>query len=503
MHEVMHRVVEHRAIVVLGQVPEDGHRHEPEGRGERMRKEREQGTRAAAREQRRESALAQEPRQPGGEQRLRQREEKQHRAYAAKQQMLHLMHGERMLGERVDRRLQGSEQRRQPAEEAGVPPSRRCPRPIFPAPPTVQIKYGDKDARDQDVGRERPACQPFGAPMRPGDTREGEERRGKRISTEDPCPTTMTRICSAAALLLVFLAKPALGHVDGTPPAPHDLWSAWTLDPLVVVPLAVLAALYAAGASRRRRTGRGRQAVFFWLGMVALSASLVWPLDALGEALLSGHMAQHLVLLNIAAPLLALGAPGATLLAAISPGWRCAIGTTMFGPRWRTAWRWLTAVSVATVLQQVALWSWHAPPAIALSLQSDAVHALMHVSLLAAAFLFWATVLRSVRRYGASVAALLITAKLCTLLGALLIFARSVAYPAYAGRAAAWGFSPLEDQQLAGLLMMPAGGIVYVVAAVIIFGLWLGDMERRSPSGRAEIERVTEEVVAQKMMHGH
>ncbi len=94
----------------------------------------------------------------------------------------------------------------------------------------------------------------------------------------------------------------------------------------------------------------------------------------------------------------------------------------------------------------------------------------MHVSLLAAAFLFWATVLRSVRRYGASVAALIITAKLCTLLGALLIFARSVLYPAYAGRAAAWGFSPLEDQQLAGLLMMPAGGIVYIVAAVIIFG---------------------------------
>ena len=313
----------------------------------------------------------------------------------------------------------------------------------------------------------------------------------------------MTAARAIATLLIALLPSLALGHVDGTAPAPHDLWSAWTLYPLVVVPLATLAALYAAGTSRRRRTGRTRQAVFFWLGMLALSASLVWPLDAVGEALLSGHMAQHLVLMNVAAPLLALGAPGATVLAAIPAGWRRRIGTTVFGPRWRTAWSWLTAVSVATVLQQVALWAWHAPSAITLSLQSDAVHALMHVSLFAAAFLFWATVLRSVRRYGASVAALLVTAKLCTLLGALLIFARSVLYPAYGDRAAAWGFSPLEDQQLAGLLMMPAGGIVYIVAAVIIFGLWLGDMERRSPSRHAEIERVTAEVVAQKMMHGH
>jgi len=79
----MHRVVEHRAIVVRGQVPEDGHGNKPEGGCEGMGEEHENGTQCAACEKRREQALAQDARQPGGKEHLRTRQEDERRPDAA------------------------------------------------------------------------------------------------------------------------------------------------------------------------------------------------------------------------------------------------------------------------------------------------------------------------------------------------------------------------------------------------------------------------------------
>ena len=68
------------------------------------------------------------------------------------------------------------------------------------------------------------------------------------------------------------------------------------------------------------------------------------------------------------------------------------------------------------------------------------------------------------------------------LLGALLTFANSVWYPAYTDRTTAWGLTPLEDQQIGGLIMWIPAGLVYVAAALALFAGWLRESETRARS---------------------
>jgi putative membrane protein len=83
------------------------------------------------------------------------------------------------------------------------------------------------------------------------------------------------------------------------------------------------------------------------------------------------------------------------------------------------------------------------------------------------------------RNYGASVAYIFTTAVHSGALGALLTFADTVWYPIYSGRTEAWGLSPLEDQQLGGLIMWVPAGMVYVVIGLWLFAKWLQESERR------------------------
>lgn len=255
--------------------------------------------------------------------------------------------------------------------------------------------------------------------------------------------------------------------------------STWTLDPLVIVPLLLAAALYAAGVgTARRRSGlgrgvRARETAAFAAGMAALFFALVWPLDALGEALFSAHMAQHLVLMNLAAPLLLLGAPLPAMFRALPASWRRALGALLASRAWRAGWRRISGAAAATLLQQVALWAWHTPRGMAAALENDAVHIAMHASLLAAALLFWSAVLHpGRRRHWAALAALAATLKVSGLVCIVLLLLPGVRYPAYGGSAAAWGLSPLEDEQLGWGLMMVVGSTSHLVAAVALFARW-------------------------------
>jgi cytochrome c oxidase assembly factor CtaG len=64
-------------------------------------------------------------------------------------------------------------------------------------------------------------------------------------------------------------------------------------------------------------------------------------------------------------------------------------------------------------------------------------------------------------------------------LGALITFARSAWYPAYANSTMSWGLTPLEDQQLGGLIMWIPAGLVYVIAALALMVGWMRESERR------------------------
>jgi cytochrome c oxidase assembly factor CtaG/cytochrome c2 len=274
-------------------------------------------------------------------------------------------------------------------------------------------------------------------------------------------------------------------HIQALTPA--DVWRSWSWTPAIVLPLLASSVMYVRGVRAVwRAAGHGRgvriaEAGAFAAGWAVLVLALVSPLHRLGETLLSAHMAQHELLMAVAAPLLVLGRPLISFLWALPPAWRRVAGSWSSGRALRAGWEALTHPLAAWGLHGLAIWIWHVPTLYQATLVSEGAHAAQHASFLGTGLLFWWTVLR--RRGGrvgtpAAIVALFTTALHTSLLGALLVVSTRMWYPIY-GTAAAWGLTPLEDQQLAGLIMWVPGGLVYAVAALILLATWL-----RESSGR-------------------
>ena len=264
--------------------------------------------------------------------------------------------------------------------------------------------------------------------------------------------------------------------------SPQNVWAAWSLEPGVVVGLGLTGWLYWSGIRRLwRNAGLGHgvrrsEALFFGLGWASLAFALVSPLHLLGEALFSAHMAQHELLMVVAAPLLVLGRPIVAFLWAVPMPWRRAAGNIPARPLVQRTWHLLTLPAVAWAVHAVAIWLWHVPALFQATLDSDLIHTAQHLSFLGSALLFWWSLLR-VRegRLGrpAAILYLFTTALHTSLLGVLLTFSDRVWYPLYQSSTAPWGLSPLEDQQLAGLIMWIPAGVAYLVAALAIAASWL------------------------------
>jgi len=285
-------------------------------------------------------------------------------------------------------------------------------------------------------------------------------------------------------------------HDDHHLLAPHDFWRAWSFEPAVIAALALTGWLYLRGIRALwRNAGRGHgvrawEAGAFVAGWLALAVALVSPLHRLGGALFSAHMAQHELLMALAAPLLVLGRPIVAFLWAIPISWRRILGTWSATPPVRGTWELLTLPLVAWAVHAIAIWLWHAPTLFQATVASEWIHTLQHVSFLGSALLFWWALLRGREgRLGppAAVLYLFTTAVHTTLLGALLTFSNRVWYPIYDWSTRPWGLTPLEDQELAGLIMWVPTGLVYLVAALAIASIWLGERgERTEKTERTE-----------------
>ncbi len=270
----------------------------------------------------------------------------------------------------------------------------------------------------------------------------------------------------ALTLPLLFYAGPAMAH--GAAPG-------WNADAVVVLPLLFCLVAYLAGLLRLwRRAGpahgiSGWHAASYLLGWGILAAALLSPLHVLGEQLFTAHMLEHELVMAVAAPLLVLGRPIAALLWALPHGARHRLVSPLRAPWWRRCWRVLMQPVVATTLHGAAIWLWHVPGLFEAAIASPALHRLQHLSFLLTGLQFWWALLRR-RQPLLAVAHLFITMMHTGLLGALLVFAPQVFYAHQTAGAVLWGFTALEDQQLAGLVMWVAAGVVYALAAVGALG---------------------------------
>lgn len=281
--------------------------------------------------------------------------------------------------------------------------------------------------------------------------------------------------------IVMFGAIPlALGHGNEEYVSRPDVWSLWSFEPGVVLPMLVTAGLYGAGLRHLPRKYRGEATLFFG-GWFLLAVALISPIHRWGSWLFSVHMTQHELLMIGAAPLLMLGRPGLVMLRAFPP--QVARDIVQWGDRSHLApaWQWLTRPAVAWLVHALALWAWHIPSWFEATQHHEWIHALQHTSFLVTALWFWHSVFRGPRRaadYGWGVLNLFLTAVHSSILGALITFAPRAWYESYTATAPAWGLSALEDQQVGGLIMWVPAGLVYILAALALLAGWMRSATR-------------------------
>ena len=250
--------------------------------------------------------------------------------------------------------------------------------------------------------------------------------------------------------------------------------------------MAVVVVGWAYGRGLRRlwaRAGAGRvtrpwRALCFGAGLATVVVALVPPLERLAGERLWAHMVQHVTLVAVAAPLLVLGNPMATLPWALPADWRGRVSPVGRRLSFGHATHYGALAGVAFGLHTLALWAWHVPGPHEAALRSEFLHALEHASLFATALFFWWVVVGSGRRslYAPGVLVTFAAALQGSALGALMTLAASPWYPSYAGGS---GLTRLEDQQVAGVVMWGPCGAIYTLAGVLLFAAWI----RRPESG--------------------
>jgi putative membrane protein len=254
----------------------------------------------------------------------------------------------------------------------------------------------------------------------------------------------------------------------GAPPSPETLLSRWNLDPILIIALIAVACLYAAGAYRSGvRVGKGRQ-VAFYIGWIVTALAVVSPLCPLSVSLFAARVGQHVILLFIGAPLVAIGEP----LIVMRRLW--AAPTAALTPRIEAASN--AGLYIATGAFSVLMWFWHAPLPYAATFDSSIIYWAMHLSLYGTALWLWSLVLApSTNRGLACIFAASITSFQMGFLGAVISFSPRPLYTPHALTTYAWGLTPLQDQQLGGAVLWVPGMIIFMAAAIIM--LWFGIRE--------------------------
>jgi len=241
--------------------------------------------------------------------------------------------------------------------------------------------------------------------------------------------------------------------------------TSWTLDPLQLLPIAVVGTAYGMRARTLAREGRPVpwwRIALFATGLGILVLALASPIAVVGEEeLFSVHMTQH-VLIGDLAPLCILAGLTGPLLRPV-----LAMPSV---DRLRVLANPLVALPIWTA----NLVFWHLPPLYDGAVAHGLLHAFEHASFFTAGLIVWLPVLETLPApewfgTGAKLGYIVVVRFVETIVGNVFVWAGSPIYDAYVHGRDPWGISPLEDQGLAGAVMMAEGGIVTLVALAWLF----------------------------------
>jgi putative membrane protein len=258
------------------------------------------------------------------------------------------------------------------------------------------------------------------------------------------------------------------------PTAPYE-WS-WSLHPSVLIGTGLLGALYFywIGLFRRQHgwpPPSRWQILSFCAALLVLLLSLNGPVHDLSDYyLFSMHMAQHLLLTLIFPPLLLAGIPAWLLPPVLSR------------PAVLRVARLLTRPWFAATLFSISIAVWHLSPFYELMMRNHEVHIGTHLMFMVTATLMWWPVMSPAAELprmptGLAMLYLFLVGIPMQIVAALITFADDVLYPWYAVAPRMWGLSPLDDQQLGGLLMWIPGNLWIFAAIGVLFFRWAKESE--------------------------
>lgn len=258
----------------------------------------------------------------------------------------------------------------------------------------------------------------------------------------------------------------------------QEALASWTIPPWFTATVIVTGAIYLRGFQRLHRQMPERfpswRLAAFLGGLGALLIAISSPLAAFDDLLLQVHMAQHMLLMFVAPPLILLGAPTIPLLRGLPPR----LAKRALGPLLKSRTVGGIADSLGNPLVcwlalVIATWSWHAPGPYQLALRSEGWHQVEHACFIGAAMLFWWPVVQpwpSRMRWQrwTMIPYLLFADGQNTVLSALLTFSDRVIYPYYEAVPRVGGITPLSDQITAGVIMWVPGSLFFLIPAVMI-----------------------------------
>jgi cytochrome c oxidase assembly factor CtaG len=260
----------------------------------------------------------------------------------------------------------------------------------------------------------------------------------------------------------------------------------WAGDPALAWVLCAAALYWLGGRQIRRRppTAASRwRTTCFVAGLAAIVVALNSPIDELAGELLWVHMAQHILLVLVAPPLLALAQPWNRMWRGLPLGFRRTTARLVaqsprLAPLRRVA-HFLGDPLPSWLLFDATFVAWHLPAAYDATLHSQSLHLLEHATFFATGLLFWTRVIDSPpwrSRLSDVGRAIYVGLALVAgwMLAIVLALATSPLYAPYADLASRPGrISALADQHLAAGVMWVPGSIPFTVAIVFLAYRWL------------------------------